>query len=99
MMAIKLTVYVQPGAKKTTIAGMHGEHLKISLNAPPVDGAANQALIKFIAECLAIKMKDIQLIRGEKSRIKTLELTSSKLDDKNTDSLLSMLIQKKPSSP
>lgn len=97
-MAIKLTVYVQPGAKKTTIVGMHGEHLKISLNAPPVDGAANLALIKFIAECLAIKMKDIRLIRGEKSRIKTLELTSSKLDDKNTDSLLSMLIQKKPSS-
>lgn len=51
---IRLTLHIQPGAKHTRIVGLYGEALKISLAAPPVDGKANQALLRFLAEELAI---------------------------------------------
>ena len=50
---ITLTLHIQPGAKKTEFAGLHGDALKIRLAAPPVDGKANEALIKFVADTLA----------------------------------------------
>ena len=51
---ISLTLHIQPGAKRTEFAGLHGDALKIRLAAPPVDGKANEALIKFIAETLGL---------------------------------------------
>ena len=47
---LTLTLHVQPGAKRTDVAGLHGEALKIRLAAPPIEGRANEALLKFIAE-------------------------------------------------
>lgn len=46
----KLTLHIQPGAKKTEVAGEHGEALKIRLAAPPVEGKANQKLIAWLAD-------------------------------------------------
>ena len=71
---ITLTLHIQPGAKKTEFAGLHGDALKIRLSAPPVDGKANEALIKFIAETLHLPKSAVNLKSGQTSRRKVLEV-------------------------
>lgn len=71
---LQLTVHVQPGAKTTSCAGIHGDALKIRLAAPPVDGKANQALIAWLAKTLGCPQKDIELMRGQTNRRKTLSI-------------------------
>ena len=74
---ITLTLHIQPGAKKTEVAGLHGEALKIRLAAPPVDGKANEALIKFVAETLRLPKSAVSLKSGQSSRHKVLELSGA----------------------
>ena len=69
---ITLTLHIQPGAKKTEFAGLHGDALKIRLAAPPVDGKANDALIKFVAETLKLPKSAVTLKSGQTSRRKGL---------------------------
>lgn len=69
-----LAVHVQPGAKKTESAGLHGDRLKVRLAAPPVDGKANKVLIAWVADAFGIKKAAVTLLRGHASRQKTLEL-------------------------
>lgn len=71
---IYLSIYVQPGAKKTAVDGVHHGHLKIRLAAPPIEGKANDALCRFLKEILKISRKDIAIVKGEKSRIKTVAI-------------------------
>jgi len=71
---ITLTLHIQPGAKKTETAGLHGDALKIRLAALPVDGKANEALIKFIAEALKLPKSAVNLKSGQTSRRKVLEV-------------------------
>ena len=71
---ITLTLHIQPGAKKTEFAGLHGDALKIRLAAPPVDGKANEALIKFVAETLKLPKSAVTLKSGQTSRRKVLEV-------------------------
>jgi uncharacterized protein (TIGR00251 family) len=52
--AIVLTVHLQPGAKRSEVAGEHGDALKIRLAAPAVDGRANAALLEFVAQRLGL---------------------------------------------
>ena len=72
---IYLCLHIQPGAKKTEVADLHGEALKIRLAAPPVDGKANEALIRFLAQRLAIPRAAITIKSGQTSRQKILELS------------------------
>ena len=74
---ITLTLHIQPGAKKTEFARLHGDALKIRLAAPPVDGKANEALIKFIAETLRLPKSAVNLKSGQTSRRKVLEVNGS----------------------
>jgi len=73
-----LAVRAQPGAKRTTIVGLYGEgatsQLKIAVQAPPIEGRANEALIKFLAEQLKIGKNSVELISGELSRSKVFLL-------------------------
>lgn len=75
-----LKVYIQPGAKHTELAGLHGEALKIRMQAPPIDGRANAALLKFIAQIFAVPARQVLLQRGDKSRHKTLIISGSHID-------------------
>ncbi len=77
---IVLHLYIQPGAKRTEIAGFHGDALKIRLNAPPLEGRANEALIKFIAQFFKVPQRQVTLKSGDKSRHKTLIITDSSID-------------------
>ena len=72
--AVVLTLHIQPGAKRTEIAGLHGAALKIRLAAPPVDGKANEALIAFLAKTLAVPKSRIELVSGETARAKRVRI-------------------------
>jgi len=75
--SITLTLHIQPGAKKSEIAGLHGDALKIRLNAPPVDGKANAALVEFIAEALGVPRSAVSLKSGQTSRRKVIAVIGS----------------------
>jgi len=77
---ITLTLHVQPGAKRSEIAGLHGAALKIRLAAPPVEGRANEALLKFIAEIFAVPLRQVKLKQGAQSRHKVVAVSGSRVD-------------------
>jgi uncharacterized protein (TIGR00251 family) len=70
----RINVYVQPRASKTAVVGMHDGCVKIRLAAPPVDGAANAALIEFVADQLGIAKSRVRITAGLTSRRKTVEV-------------------------
>lgn len=74
---LTLSLHVQPGAKRTGVAGLHGDALKLRLAAPPVEGRANDALIAWLAEVFGVPARQVRLLRGEKSREKVVEITGS----------------------
>jgi uncharacterized protein (TIGR00251 family) len=69
---VTLLVHVQPNAKRSEVAGMHGGRLKIRLAAPPADGKANAELIGFLSKYAGVPKRDIEIVRGETSRQKTV---------------------------
>ena len=77
---ITLKIYVQPGAKRTEIAGLFGKELKIRLLSPPLDGRANEALLKFIAMLFQVPLRQVRLKQGDKSRHKVILVVESKID-------------------
>lgn len=72
--AVVLVLHVQPGAKRTEVAGVHGAALKIRLAAPPVDGKANAELLRFLAEAFGVPLRNVTLQRGETSRAKVVRI-------------------------
>jgi hypothetical protein len=87
---VTLAVRAQPGAKKTAIVGVYGEgvsaQLKIAVQAPPVEGRANSALVIFLAETFDLPRNHVELISGELSRSKILLLSGVSL--KRAETLL-----------
>jgi uncharacterized protein (TIGR00251 family) len=75
---VTLAVRAQPGAKKTAIAGVYGEgttaQLKVAVQAPPLEGRANDALIAFLAESFDLPKNAVALVSGELSRNKVFLL-------------------------
>lgn len=69
-----MRIQVQPRASKSEIVGLHGDALKIRLAAPPVDGAANEALIAFLSRQLDIPKSRITLVAGASARAKTVAI-------------------------
>ena len=72
--AIVLTLHVQPGAKRTEVAGRHGDALKIRLAASPVDGKANRELLRFLADVFGVPLRNVTLVRGDLSRHKVVRI-------------------------
>jgi len=69
---LTLSVRVQPRASKDEIVGIQGNHLKIRITAPPVDGRANAYLIQYLAQVFAVPKTRIALLSGESGREKRL---------------------------
>ena len=67
---VEITLYVQPGAKKSEVAGEHDGALKLRINAPPVEGKANAAVVAFVAERCGVAKNRVALIAGELNRHK-----------------------------
>ena len=80
-MNAELDVRVVPRAGRTAVAGMRGGALLVRLAAAPVDGAANEALIAFLAELLERPKRDITIISGQKSRDKRVRVTGASARD------------------
>jgi uncharacterized protein (TIGR00251 family) len=72
--AVRLTVHVQPRASRSEIVGLHGAALKVRLQAPPVDGAANAALVALLADRLGVPRRAVRIVAGATSRAKTVEV-------------------------
>lgn len=75
-----LKVYVQPGEKVDTCAGLFDGRIKISLRAPAVKNHANQSLIRFIASQLDLPKREVCLASGDKGRRKTIRLPNCAKD-------------------
>jgi uncharacterized protein (TIGR00251 family) len=71
---LRLRIHVQPRASRSEVVGRHGDAIKIRLAAPPVDGAANEALIRFLAAALAIPRSRLALVSGASSRAKVVRI-------------------------
>jgi uncharacterized protein len=67
-----LNIHVQTRAKENAISGLHGERLKLRINAPPVDNKANQHIINYLANEFSVKQSGIELISGLKHRDKQI---------------------------
>ncbi len=74
---IVLNLHCQPGAKLTKVVGLHDGCLKISLQAPALENKANEMLLTWLAKRLKVPQKQIQLLSGQNSRIKRVEIWGS----------------------
>jgi uncharacterized protein (TIGR00251 family) len=70
----RLTVHVQPRASRAGVTGLHGVALKVRVDAPPLDGRANERLVEIVADALAVSRRSVRLVAGEGSRDKILEV-------------------------
>ncbi len=68
----RILLHVQPKASRTELAGRHGDALKLRVAAPPVDGAANEEVIRFLADRLGIPRHQLRIVSGLSSRRKTV---------------------------
>jgi uncharacterized protein len=71
---IRIRVQVQPRAGNDEVVGVHGEAVKIRVAAPPVDGAANEALVRFLAEQLGVPRRAVRIASGGSGRRKVVEV-------------------------
>jgi uncharacterized protein len=81
--SLSLTLHVQPGAKRSEIVGLHGDALKIKLAAPPIEGRANEALLRFIADTFDVPLRNVELKQGEQSRHKVVAIQGSTIAPQN----------------
>ena len=72
--AVRFRVRLQPRASRDEIVGALDGALRIRLHAPPVDGAANDALVLFLAERLSVSRRDVRILTGTTSRTKMVEV-------------------------
>jgi uncharacterized protein (TIGR00251 family) len=71
---VRFAVHVQPRASRSHIGGLHGDALKVRLQAPPVDNAANEALVDLLAVELGVPRRVVRIVSGATSRAKVVEI-------------------------
>jgi uncharacterized protein len=79
-----LDLHVQPGASKTEFAGTHGERLKVRLKERAVEGAANEALVEFLAAHFGVPRRSVTIISGARSRQKRVNVEGAKWPTKKS---------------
>ena len=73
-MSARLILRVSPGAARSVVVGRHGAGWKVRVAAPPEDGKANDAVIRLLADTLALPQRDVRIVSGRTSRDKTVAL-------------------------
>lgn len=69
-----LKLHVTPRGSRNEVIGWRDNVLCVKITAPPVEGAANAAIVKFVADALKVRKSQVELVSGEKSREKTLRI-------------------------
>jgi len=87
-----IDIHVIPQGKKNEIIGLYNDRLKIKIDAPPVDGKANECLLRFLSEVLNLKRSNLELIKGETSRQKQVKVQNL------SPEIIEMLIFKRTTS-
>jgi uncharacterized protein len=77
---IRLRVKAIPRASRSEVAGIHGDVVRIRLAAVPVDGAANQELLRYLADHLAVPKSAVRLVSGQTSRTKVVVVSDVSLE-------------------
>jgi len=67
---LRLTVFLQPGASRNALIGVHNQAVKVSVTSPPVAGEANKQLVQFLATLFKVKKSAVEILSGEHSRLK-----------------------------
>jgi uncharacterized protein (TIGR00251 family) len=78
---VTLDILVQPRASRSRVLGVHADRLKIQLAAPPVDGEANAALVELLASVLGVRKSDVEILRGDTGRRKTVRVAGVSLEE------------------
>ena len=78
---VTLTVRIQPRASKNEVVRLENGGLKIRLTAPPVDGAANEALVKFLADRFSVAKSQVEIVSGHTSRDKIVRISGVSTED------------------
>ncbi len=79
--ALRLSVHIQPGAKRNAVLGEHGGALKIAVAAPPVDGKANESVCALVADAFGVPRRTVSVLSGLQSRRKVLAIDGLALQD------------------
>jgi uncharacterized protein (TIGR00251 family) len=91
---VAISVRVIPRASKTAISGRRGDAIVVRLSAPPVEGAANEALIEFLAKSLRVPRRSVSIVSGEKSRDKRVAVDG--LTEAEVSARLSAILEDTP---
>ena len=78
---VVVAVHVQPRSGMTAITGRHGDALRIRVTAPPVDGRATEAARRALADALGVSAATVELVSGERSRLKRFRVDGLTLDE------------------
>lgn len=78
---VLLSVVVQPRASRNAVAGIHGDALKLQLTAPPLEGAANDACLRFLATLLGCSRSRLSIVKGAKARQKRIRIAAYTVDE------------------
>ncbi len=71
---VRIDLHVQPRASRTEVAGLHGDALKLRIASPPVDGAANEEIVAFLAAQLAVPRRAVTITAGASGRRKAVTI-------------------------
>jgi len=70
-----LTLHVQPGARATAVAGVHGDALRVRVAAAPIEGRANQALQRYLADAFGVPLRQVLIAQGASGRHKVVRIS------------------------
>ncbi len=79
--ALVFAVRVAPRASKTAAAGAHDGALKVRVAAPPVDGAANEELARFLSKAFGVPARSVEIVSGHASKTKVVRVSGASADD------------------
>jgi uncharacterized protein len=85
---VRLAVQITPNAKKTEVVGVLDDALKLKLQAQPIEGRANEALVKFLAGVLSVPRSAVAITHGQTNKRKLVEVASKSLTPEQVEQLL-----------
>lgn len=71
---VRFSVHVQPRASRSEVTGVHNGALRVRVQAPPVDGAANEELVALLAGSLGVPRRSVRVVAGESARLKVVDV-------------------------